>query len=53
MAAFDPNILTKASLHEAIKTCQKYETKYKGKEVKKKKYEDMRKVFEKAKKNFR
>ena len=48
MAEFDPNSLTKASLPEAIKTCKKYETKYKDKEIKKKKYEDMRNVFEKA-----
>ncbi len=52
MAAFDPNNLTKASLPEAIKICINRENIYKDKEVKKKKYEDMRKVFEKAQKTL-
>lgn len=48
MAAIDPKNLTKASFPEAIKTCKKYESKFKDKEVKKKKYEGMRKVFEES-----
>ena len=48
MATFDPQSLTQTSLAEAIKTCKKFEAKYKDKEIKKKKYGDIRKTLEKS-----